>query len=352
MTEPVFFPAPQPLALADIAAMTGAAMAEDAPSRQVTGVAPLDIAGPGDISFIDAKKYRSALEATRAGSVFCREADLPHVPAGAVALVVAAPYRCFAEVGARLFPDAVAARPMTADGVAPGAHVDPDARLEAGVTVEAGAVVGPDVEIGSGTVVGPNAVIARSCRIGRDCRIGAGVTVQHSLIGNRVILHPGVRLGQDGFGYSMGPRHVKIPQLGRVIVQDDVEIGANTTVDRGSMRDTTIGEGTKIDNLVQIGHNVTIGRHCVIVGQVGISGSAELGDYVVLGGKASVGEHIKLGMGAQIGGTSAVNNDVPAGARWIGSPARPVRDWMRQHRAVLALSKEKRPVNRTDEDQE
>lgn len=352
MTEPVFFPAPKPLSVAEIVVFTGAVMAEDAPARQVAGVAPLDIAGPDDISFIDAKKYRSALEASRAGVVFCREADLPHVPAGAVALVVAAPYRCFAEVGARLFPEAVAAPPMTVPGVAPGAHVDPGARLEDGVTVEAGAVVGPDVEIGSGTVIGPNAVIARSCRIGRNCRIGAGVTVQHSLIGNRVILHPGVQLGQDGFGYSMGPTHVKFPQLGRVIVQDDVEIGANTTVDRGSMRDTTIGEGTKIDNLVQIGHNVMIGRHCVIVGQVGISGSAELGDYVVLGGKASVGEHIKLGMGAQIGGTSAVNNDVPAGARWIGSPARPVRDWMRQHRAVLALSKEKRPANRPDEDQD
>lgn len=352
MTEPVFFPVPEPLLLADIVALTGAVMADDAPVRHVAGVAPLDLAGPDDISFIDAKKYRSALEATRAGSVFCREADLPHVPAGAVALVVAAPYRCFAEVGARLFPNAVAAAPMTRSGVSPGAHVDPDATLEESVTVEAGAVVGPDVEIGSGTVVGPNAVIARGCRIGRNCRIGAGVTLQHSLLGNRVILHPGVRLGQDGFGYSMGPKHVKIPQLGRVVVQDDVEIGANTTVDRGSLRDTTIGEGTKIDNLVQIGHNVTIGRHCVIVGQVGISGSAELGDYVVLGGKASVGEHIKLGMGAQIGGTSAVNNDVPAGERWIGSPARPVRDWMRSHRALLALSKGKRPAIRSDEDQD
>ncbi|MGX1306316.1 UDP-3-O-[3-hydroxymyristoyl] glucosamine N-acyltransferase [Amorphus suaedae] len=352
MTEPVFFPVPTPLPLADVAALTGAVMADDAPARHIAGVAPLDLAGPDDISFIDAKKYRSALEATRAGAVFCREADLPHVPAGAVALVVAAPYRCFAEVGGRLFPEAVAAAPLTRAGVSPGAHLDPNARLEDGVTVEPGAVIGPDVEIGSGTVIGPNAVIGRSCRIGRNCRIGAGVTIQHGLIGNRVILHPGVRLGQDGFGYSMGPKHVKIPQLGRVIVQDDVEIGANTTVDRGSLRDTTIGEGTKIDNLVQIGHNVMIGRHCVIVGQVGISGSAELGDYVVLGGKASVGEHIKLGMGAQIGGTSAVNNDVPAGERWIGSPARPVRDWMRSHRAVLALSKEKRPANRPDEDQE
>ena len=210
------------------------------------------------------------------------------------------------------------------------------------MTVEPGAVIGPQAEIGSGTVVGPNVVIGPSCRIGRNCRVGAGASIQHSLIGNRVIVHPGVRLGQDGFGYSMGPKHIKIPQLGRLIVQDDVEIGANTTIDRGSLRDTTIGEGTKIDNLVQIGHNVVVGRHCVIVAQVGISGSAELGDYVVLGGRVAVGEHIKIGSGAMIGGTSAVNDDVPAGERWIGSPARPVREWMRAHRALLALANEKR----------
>ncbi|WP_018698375.1 UDP-3-O-(3-hydroxymyristoyl)glucosamine N-acyltransferase [Amorphus coralli] len=343
MSEPVFFSEPKPLSLADLSELTGAKPPERTAERSIRGVASLDAAGPDDVSFVEHKKYWPALKASRAGVILCRDADLPYIPDTAVPLVAAAPYRSFAQVGARLFPEAVSAPAWTADGISPAAHVDASARIEDGVTIEAGAVVGPGVEVGSGTCIGPNAVVGPTCRIGRDCRIGAGASVQHSLIGNRVIVHPGVRLGQDGFGYNMGPKHVKIPQLGRLIVQDDVEIGANTTIDRGSLRDTTIGEGTKIDNLVQIGHNVVVGRHCVIVAQVGISGSAELGDYVVLGGRVAVGEHIKIGSGAMIGGTSAVNDDVPAGERWIGSPARPVREWMRSHRALVALANEKRP---------
>ena len=156
-------------------------------------------------------------------------------------------------------------------------------------------------------------------RIGRDCSIGATVTVSHALIGDRVIIHPGVRIGQDGFGFAMGPQgHLKVPQIGRVIIQDDVEIGANSTIDRGANRDTVIGEGTKIDNLVQIAHNVVIGRHCVIVAQVGISGSTTLGDFVALGGQVGVTGHLRIGAGAQIAATSGVMSDVPPGARWGG----------------------------------
>ncbi|MEW5421033.1 UDP-3-O-(3-hydroxymyristoyl)glucosamine N-acyltransferase [Amorphus sp. 3PC139-8] len=339
MAEPTFFAPPEPLSLGAIAEVLKAELAQGDPAQTIAGVASLDRAGPSDLTFIENKRYWESLGQTAAGAVLCRQADLAHVPASVAALVVAAPYRAFAGIGARLFPGAVMFPPMTeTKGLSPAAHVDPSARLEEGVVVEPGAVVGPDVEIGAGSVIGPGAVVARHCRIGRSCHIGAGATVQHSLIGDRVILHPGVRLGQDGFGYSMGAKHIKIPQLGRLIVQDDVEIGANTTVDRGSLRDTVIGEGTKIDNLVQIGHNVQIGRHCVIVAEVGISGSAELGDYVVLGGKASVGEHIVIGPGAQIAGTSAVNSDVPPRARWIGSPARPVRQWTREQRALRALA--------------
>jgi UDP-3-O-[3-hydroxymyristoyl] glucosamine N-acyltransferase len=157
------------------------------------------------------------------------------------------------------------------------------------------------------------------------------VTVLNGFIGNRVILHPGVRVGQDGFGFDMGPKgHLKVPQIGRVIIQDDVEVGANTTIDRGASRDTIIGEGTKIDNLVQIAHNVVIGRHCVIVGQVGIAGSATLEDYVVLAGQVGVIGHCRIGQGAQIAVKSGVMGDVPAKARWGGVPAKPVRDWFRE----------------------
>jgi UDP-3-O-[3-hydroxymyristoyl] glucosamine N-acyltransferase len=193
-------------------------------------------------------------------------------------------------------------------------------------------------------VIGAGAVIAAGCRIGRDCAIGAGASVLNALIGNRVILHPGVRIGQDGFGFAYaGGRHQKVPQIGRVIIQDDVEIGANTTIDRGATRDTVIGEGTKIDNLVQIGHNVVIGRHCIIVSQTGISGSARLDDYVVLGGQVGVVGHVRIGEGAQIAATSNVNGDVPPGVRWGGSPAKPVREWFRE---VMTLKKlASRPVS-------
>jgi len=213
------------------------------------------------------------------------------------------------------------------------------ARLEKGVTVDPGAVIGPGAEIGSGTLIGATAVIGPSVRIGRDCSIGAGSSVLHALIGNRVIIHPGVRIGQDGFGYVMAPTgHTKVPQIGRVIIQDDVEIGAGSTVDRGANRDTVIGEGTKIDNLVQIGHNVAVGRHCVLVAQTGISGSVTLEDFVVLGARVGVNNHVTIGEGAQIAATSIVHGDVPPGARWGGTPAKPVKQWFREMTILARLA--------------
>ena len=205
----------------------------------------------------------------------------------------------------------------------------PDARLEGGVVVEPGVVIGPGAEIGSGALIAANAVIGPEVRIGRDGAIGASVAISNALIGDRVVIHPGCMIGQDGFGFVKGASHLKVPQIGRVIIQDDVEIGAGTTIDRGAIRDTIIGEGTKIDNMVQIGHNVSIGRHCILVAQCGISGSSTLEDHVVLGARVGLNNNVTVGEGAQIAATSIVNGDVPPGARWGGVPAK---------RAVVAAS--------------
>jgi UDP-3-O-[3-hydroxymyristoyl] glucosamine N-acyltransferase len=223
-----------------------------------------------------------------------------------------------------------------------GHAVDPTARIEEGAVIEPGAVVGPEAMIGRGTRIAAGAVIGYRVAIGRDCYIGPLSTVVHSLVGDRVILHSGVRLGQDGFGFAMGREgHLKVPQIGRVIIQDDVEIGANTTIDRGALKDTIIGEGTKIDNLVQIGHNVILGRHCVIVAQTGISGSTELGDFVVMGGQSGTVGHIKVGSGAQIAGAAHAKDNVAPGAVVAGTPAKPLKEWARELAIVSRLAARK-----------
>ena len=303
-------------------------------------MAALDQAGPGALSFLDNPRYAGDLASTRASACLVAPRHAAAMPAGSAALVVAEPYRAFAIVLGHMYPAAM--RPGSTFGVAglaPGASIHPEARLEQGVTVDPGAVIGPRAEIGTGTTIGANCVIGPDVRIGRSCAIGPQVTLLNALVGNRVIIHPGARIGQDGFGFAMGARgHLKVPQVGRVVIQDDVEIGANSTIDRGSNRDTIIGEGTKIDNLVQIGHNVVIGRHCVLVSQSGVSGSTTVGDFVAVGGQAGLTGHLSIGAGAQIGAQAGVMADVAAGARIVGSPAMAVREFFKQVTTLKRLS--------------
>ena len=341
MAKISFFARAQSPTLHEIAQWAGAVLAQGADAqRRIDDVAPLEAARPEHLAFLDNPAYAAALKATRAGAVLVSQRYADLTPVGCVALITPQPYRAMAQVLARLFPSATRPGPgYGGAGLAVGAHIHPTARLEHDVTVDPGAVIGPRVEIGAGAVIASGAVIGADVRIGRQCSIGANASVQCALIGDRVILHPGVHIGQDGFGFAMGPGgHLKVPQIGRVIIQDDVEIGAGTTIDRGANRDSVIGEGTKIDNLVQIGHNVMIGRHCVIVAQVGISGSCVIEDYVAIGGQSGIAGHLRIGAGAQIAACSGVMNNVPAGARWGGTPAKPLREFFREIATLKKLA--------------
>jgi UDP-3-O-[3-hydroxymyristoyl] glucosamine N-acyltransferase len=276
-----------------------------------------------------------------AGAILCTEEVAALVPDDVAILVSSSPQRDFAMIGRLIFPSAARPAGMSGlTGIAPTAVIDASARLEEGVTVEAGAFIGPGAEIGSGSLIGVNAVIGPEVRIGRDCHVGPRACIQHCLIGDRVIVHPGASLGQDGFGYVPGPRGAeKMPQLGRVVLQNDVEIGANTAIDRGALGDTIIGEGTKIDNLVQIGHNALIGRGCMIAGGCGLAGSVTLGDFVMLGGQVGIADHVRIGSFAQLAGGAGVMHDIPERGIWGGRPAKPIKEAMREQVVIRELTR-------------
>ncbi|GAA0771234.1 UDP-3-O-(3-hydroxymyristoyl)glucosamine N-acyltransferase [Roseibium denhamense] len=339
MSDPGFFEFPAHVRLTDVVAWAEAELVRGDEALELTAVAPLEDATPGSLVFFDNTAYLDQLSKTRAAACLVGKRHKDKVPDGVAVLVCADAYRSWGKVLAKLYPGAMVPVQEGPKGIAASAFVDPTAVLEDGVTVEPGAVIGAKAEVGAGTVIRANAVIANGVRIGRDCVIGPNATVQHSVLGNRVYLHPGVCCGQDGFGYAMGPQgHLKVPQIGRVIIQDDVEIGANTTIDRGANRDTIIGEGTKIDNQVQIGHNVVIGRHCVLVSQVGLSGSCTLEDFVAIGGQTGVRGHVRIGMGAQVAAVSVVSEDLAPGGRYGGAPAKPVKQWFREVATLRKLA--------------
>jgi UDP-3-O-[3-hydroxymyristoyl] glucosamine N-acyltransferase len=331
--------------LGALAACIGASLPGSAdPDTILTGGASLESAQPCHVAYMDDARYADALRTTRAGACVIAERFAQMVPGHTVPLIVRDPYRAYAKLLARLHPEAMRPEPIfSRSGVADGCFIHPTAVVQAGVTVDPGVVVGRDAVIGAGTTIGAHAVIGPGTRIGADSSIGAGCTLTNCEIGERSIVHPGVRIGQDGFGFAMGPGgHVKVAQLGRVRIGDDVEIGANTTIDRGSGGDTIIGDGTKIDNLVQIAHNVRIGRHCVIVAQVGIAGSTVIEDFVAIGGQSAIAGHLRIGAGAQLAAASGLMRDVPAGGRWGGMPAKSLREWFREQTTIKQLAARKR----------
>ena len=290
------------------------------------GVAPLQTAGPNEVSFLDNRRYASALDQTLAGAVIVHPDMAARVPVRTVAIVTTDPYAAWARVAALFYPV-----PPVSPGIHPsaivmeGALVDPSAEIGPLSVIEAGAEVGP------GCRIGPCAIIGSGVIVGRDCRIGAHVSLSYAILGARVYVYPGARIGQEGFGFACTrDGFLSVPQLGRVILEDDVEVGANTTIDRGSSRDTVIGAGSRLDNLVQIGHNVILGRCCVIVAQVGISGSTILEDFVRVGGQAGMVGHLRIGQSAEIGAQAGVISDIAPGAKMLGSPAQPMKDFLRQ----------------------
>lgn len=332
MVDQRFFTNKGPFSLTEIIAWTGASPSSTSTQLAFKDVAPLDRAEKDELSFFDNGKYLEHFCASQAGACFVRPKYAERAPEGMVTLVTDDPYRCYANVAQKFYPFIAPEK-----GVSPHAHIDSTATIGEHTVVQAGAYIGENVEIGKNCVIGANAVIDANVIIGDNTQIGAISTISHTLIGHHVIIHRGVHIGQDGFGFALGAGgHIKVPQLGRVVVKDHVEIGSGTCIDRGAGPDTHIGEGTKIDNLVQIGHNVQIGKHAVIVSQTGVSGSTKIGEGAVVGGQAGIAGHLTIGAGAQLAARTGVTSNLDGGKAYGGTPAVPIKDW---HRQVIALNR-------------
>jgi UDP-3-O-[3-hydroxymyristoyl] glucosamine N-acyltransferase len=326
---------PKSLTVAEIAAMVGVAAPAGSENIRIAGVANLAEAGPGDLSFLSSSAYWKQFSETKAGAVLVqKDVKTRAAPKSAVIIVDDADLAMNVVLQAFALPV-----PRPPIGVDPLSRVDSTAQIGAEVRIAPFCFVGKNVRLGRGTILHPHVYIADDVAIGEDCEIFPSVTVRERItVGNRVIIHSGSVLGSDGFGYRWdGSKHAKVPQIGTVVIEDDVEIGSCVCIDRAKFSVTLVGKGTKIDNLVQIAHNVTIGPHCIIVGQVGIAGSANIGAGAILGGQVAVRDHANVGERAMVAACSVISSDIPAQAVVSGVPALPHRQHLREQAAMRRL---------------
>lgn len=323
MADDRFFHRQGPFTIQHLADLTGSTVSGSGDAdvaAAIQDVAPLDSAEAGQLSFLDNRKYLDQFKQTKAAACFVAPDMAKHAPKGMVVLVNAQPYKAYALAAQAFYPQGNPSSEETV--IEDGAIVHDTAQLGAGCWIESGAVIGAHVVLGKG------------------CRVGANAVVTHALIGDYVHIYRGAMIGQDGFGFAIDTAgYVKVPQLGRVVIGDYVEIGANTTIDRGSGPDTVIGAGTWIDNLVQIAHNVRIGRGCIFAAQVGIAGSTVIDDYVMIGGQAGISGHLHIGARARLAAQSGVIRDLDGGQEYMGTPALPMKQFMRQVATLKRLIK-------------
>ncbi|NQU60356.1 MAG: UDP-3-O-(3-hydroxymyristoyl)glucosamine N-acyltransferase [Rhodospirillales bacterium] len=336
MADPRFYSVAGPIKLHELAKIAGADIAKGGdPDSEFVDVRALSDAGSEHVSFLDNKRYVESFSKSQAGVCLVHPDHASSAPKGMALLLTKEPYRAYARVAQAFYPKAAARKKISDSAI-----IHKTAKIGKSCRIDAGAVIGAKAEIGPNCHIGANAVIGDGVVLGQDCIVGPCVSLSHAIVGDRVIIHSGVQIGQDGFGFAPGAdEHLKVPQLGRVLIDDDVDIGANTTIDRGSGPDTVIGAGTKIDNLVHIGHNVKIGKKCLIVGQTGVSGSTVVEDFVIMGGKAGIAGHLKIGKGTRIAAKAGVVGDLEPGSTVGGFPARPMKEWLRGVAVLRQLAK-------------